>query len=518
MERLKVQYVQEIIRRLRLGQSERSIVRDLGCARDTVRRYAKWATERGFTRAEVPLPSLEELDAGSAPLFRPRSTNISTAAPLGSVIEELLDHKLDTTAILTRLQNNHGYTGSYSSVRRYIAQIRPKTPEAVVRLETPPGRQAQVDFGSIGKLWDPVERRMRSAHCFVMTLSWSRHQFVRFVFDQKTATWLECHRLAFEAFGGVPQEIVIDNLKAAVLTASMDDPVLSQPYSRFALHYGFLVHPCRPATPQHKGKVESGVKYVQRGFLGAVDVTDIDDANRKVQAWVSEVAGLRTHGTTRTQPMARFLKTERESLMALPSTPCDLETVVVAKVHRDCHVQVQSRYYSVPHKYVGKKLDVFVYHQTVQIFDGVTLVVTHERASRKGDRVTRDEHYPEDKSRYLHRTRAWCEEQALAIGPKCREAVDQLLADRPLDRLRAVQGLLTLAQRYAPSRVEAACARALTFGDVSYRRIKTILTAGTDLEPLCVPIQLELIDTQTETTFAFARTGDYFFRGEESIR
>ena len=121
--------------------------------------------------------------------------------------------------------------------------------------------------------------KLRQAYCFVMTLSCSRHQYVEFVFDQKMETWIGCHRRAFESFGGVPREVVVDNLKAAVIKASLDDPILSEPYRKMAHHYGFLIHPCRVGTPQHKGKVENGVHYVQRNFLAGQEFLDIDEAN-----------------------------------------------------------------------------------------------------------------------------------------------------------------------------------------------------------------------------------------------
>jgi transposase len=360
------------------------------------------------------------------------------------LVEDLLKAKVEARAIHRRLCRSHGYTGSYSSILRFIAQIRPVVPDAVVRIETAPGLEAQVDFGTVGLMWDPALRRQRTAYCFVMTLSWSRHMYVRFVFDQRIATWLQCHNLAFEAFGGVPMEMVIDNLKAAVLKASLSDPVLSEPYTRLARHCGFLVHPCRPHTPEHKGKVESGVHYVKRNFIASEEITDINDANTKVANWVAEEAGLRIHGTTYTRPMERFVGVERAALQPLPATPCDLEAVVRATLHRDCHVQVADAFYSAPHHYIGQCLDVYIHHhsenlfslEVVQIFDRVTLLTTHERATYKGQRITRHEHYPSEKSLYLTRTRSWCQERAALIGPRCREIVDQLLADGPLDRLR----------------------------------------------------------------------------------
>ena len=203
MEKLKVQQVQEIVHRLRKGQSERSIARDLDCSRDTVRRYGRVALERGFLVNSVPLPSLEDLESATAPLFVPRRSNVSTVEPYRSVVTKLLEDKVEVVAIHRKLSRNHGYTGSYGSVLRFVRCIAPSAPDVVARVETAVGNQAQVDFGTVGKMWDSAKKRHRTAYCFVMTLSWSRHMYVRFVFDQRIPTWLECHRLAFEAFGGV---------------------------------------------------------------------------------------------------------------------------------------------------------------------------------------------------------------------------------------------------------------------------------------------------------------------------
>ncbi len=510
MEKLKVHQVQEIVHRLRKKQSERSIARDLGCSRDTVRRYGRVAQERGFLEDSAPLPSLEDLEAASAPLFVARCSNVSSVEPYRDVVKKLLESQVEVMAIHRKLRRNHGYTGSYGSVLRFARSIAPFAPEVAARIETEAGKQAQVDFGTVGKMWDQAKKRLRTAYCFVMTLCWSRHMYVRFVFDQRIPTWLECHRLAFEAFGGLPEEVVIDNLKAAVLEASLNDPVLSEPYKRFARHYDFLIHPCRPRTPEHKGKVESGVHYVKRNFIASEEIIDITDGNIKVAAWVSEDAGLRIHGTTQAQPMERFLGTEQAALQPLPVTPYDLELVVRATLHRDCHVQAAGAYYSAPFKLVGMKLEVYVHHHIVQIFNGVELVTTHGRASYKGERITRDEHYPPDKAFYMTRTRSWCKERASRIGPHCQQVVEELLAERPLDRLRAIQGIVGLADQFPSSRVDAACERALHFGDTSCRRIRAILTAGSDMTPINKAVQLQLV------CFEYERRASDFFTAEES--
>jgi transposase len=503
MERLRVQIVLDIIYRLRAGQSQRAIVRDLCYARDTVRRYAKWAEQMGYLEPTSTLPKLEDLQVELPAPYR--KSNISSVDPYREVVKALLDQGVEMVAIHRRLVRNHGYTGSYTSVRRFVANLLPKESLAVVRIETPPGQEAQVDFGSAGKMRDRKTGKLRQAYCFVMTLSSSRHQYVEFVFDQKMQTWIGCHRRAFESFGGAPKEVVVDNLKAAVIKASLDDPILSEPYRKMAHHYGFLVHPCRVRTPEHKGKVESGVHYVQRNFLAGAEFLDIDEANREVNLWVSEEAGLRTHGTTREQPLDRFFETEQAALQSLPHEPFELVEVRQAKVHRDCHVEVAGAYYSVSFKQVGKRLEVYLFERVVQIYNGLELVVTHERATRKGQRVTRLEHYPPEKSIYLARPRDYCRQRAYTIGPKCGEAVSALLDSRPLDNLRAVQGIIGLADRYGDKRLEAACARALYYGDPRYRRIKDTLKAGLDMQPL------EEDSQRSFRFFEFARSASDFF-------
>ncbi len=509
MERLSVHLIVDIVYRLRAGQSVRAICRDLGHSRGTVRRYRNLAKKRGYLDPARPLPEPGEVLAQLEPTGSPPSSNVSSVEPYREVVQGLLTQGVEMVAMHQRLCRHHGYTGSYSSVRRFVHHLRPRGKEVVVRLERPPGQCAQVDFGGAGKLRDPASGRLRQAYCFVMTLAYSRHQYVEFVFDQKMETWIGCHQRAFESFGGVPRELVIDNLKAAVLRAALEDQKLAEPYRKLAQHYGALVHPCRPRAPQHKGIAENGVHYVQRNLLAVEQPADLDQANRAARVWVMEVAGVREHGTTHVPPLRRFYEEEQAVLLPLPEEPFSLREVRGAKVHRDCHVQVDGSYYSAPFICVGRKLDAYVYQHTVQLYDGVTLLVTHPRARRPGERHTKLEHYPEEKSYYLVHTREYCQAQAERIGPHCGQVVAQLLEERPLDRLRSVQGLLGLARRYSPARLEAACARALHYGDASYRRLKRILEAGLDQVPLDPgPLQPEL------RLYEYARQAVEFFAEE----
>jgi transposase len=305
MERLHMNYLRDLIHRVRSGESDRRIARDLGVSRTTVRKYREWADAQGYLQSGTPMPDDADLAMvlGAAP--RPPRTE-SSVEPYREIVQRLLDQRVEMVAIFQRLQDDHGYRGSYSSVRRYAHKLRPFEPEVVVRVHTAPGEEAQVDFGSVGQLYDPSSGRERKAYAFVATLCYSRHQYAELVYDQKVPTWIGLHQRAFESWGGVPRRAVPDNLKAAVAKVLVHDPVLGEAYRRLAQHYGFVISPTRPRTPRHKGKVESGVHYVKRNFMAGQEFLDIHLANQHLKTWVQERAGTREHGTTHQAPLRLF--------------------------------------------------------------------------------------------------------------------------------------------------------------------------------------------------------------------
>ena len=478
-----MQYLRDLVYRLRQGESERAIARDLGLSRMTVRKYHTRAEEAGFLKAEVAMPTPEALATTlGVAIEAPRTP--SGVEPYATVVAELLEQRVEVMTIFDRLHDDHGYRGSYSSVRRYVQRVHPQPARVTVRVHTGPGEEAQIDFGAAGPFVDPASGRARNAWVFVMTLGYSRHQYAELVFDQTVRTWIACHRQAFVWFGGMPRRLVIDNLKAGVLEAALHDPVLGEAYRRMAQHYGVVVSPTRPRTPEHKGKVESGVHVVKRSFLTGHAYADLRVANEALRRWIVERAGTRDHGTTHEAPLALFETRERGALLPLPTEPFELRETRRVKVHPDCHVVIDGSYYSVPYAQVGVQLDAFVGERVVELFRGTDLIATHPRATRKGSWQTSMEHYPAQKAAFLERTPDFCRSLAERIGPCTSEVVGQLLADRPLDRLRSVQGILGLVETVERTRLEAACQRALAFGDPRYRRIKEILNAGLDQAPL----------------------------------
>lgn len=514
MERLHMNQIREIIHRLQQGQSGRQIAKDLHVSRHTIAKYNQMAKVEGYLHSQR-LPNSKELLAKLGPAQMPPIQE-SSVTPYKEVVEQLLDDGVEKVAILARLRDDYGYKGTYSSLWRFVNRLRPSRPEAFVRIHTEPGEEAQVDFGSVGTLFDPRADRPRTAYVFVMTLCFSRHQYAELVFDQKISTWIACHRHAFESFGGFPKRVVPDNLKAAVLVASLHDPILGEAYRRMAQHYGFLISPTRPRTPEHKGKVESGVHYIKRNFMAGQQFANIDVANQRLQKWVQEVAGVRCHGTTGQAPLAMFNEQEKGALGPLPIYPFTLCDVRVVKLHQDCHVAIDGSFYSAPWTYVGEDLEAYIGERVVEIYRGVELLTTHLRATHKGTWRTRNEHYPPEKAAYLERTPSRCQEIALGIGPATSQVVQALLADRPLYRLRSVQAILRLGDTVGKRRLEAACARALYYGDARYRRIKDILNAALDREPLPGTFSLASIPPKnTIRQFTFARSASEFFSLEE---
>ncbi len=477
--------IREIIVRLRAGESDRQISRDMGIDRRTVKVYRQWAEQEELLKGELlGVELLQGLLEKTMSQKRPPQ-NVSSVEPYREVVEKLVAEKVEAAAIWERLKERN-YKGSYSAVYRFVKQVKGQLPMATVRVERAPGEEAQVDFGYGGRMLDPETGQERRTWGFVMTLSWSRHQYVEFVFDQKVETWLMCHRNAFNFFGGVPERVVIDNLKAAIVKAVKDDPVVQASYRECAVHYGFLIGPCRPRTPQHKGKVEQGgVHYVKRNFLGGREMSSINQANRDVLVWCKTTAGQRKHGTTKEQPLKRFEETEQGRLQPLPQTAYDQAIWKELKLGWDCYVEFDSSYYSAPHRLIGQKLRVCGNLQQVRIFDKqYHLVATHERATKPGTRQTHLDHLPPEKVPGLTLNRDDCRQEAAQIGTATEQVVQTLLADPVLDRLPTVGRLLKLGQDYDQKRLEAACKRALAFDDASYKTVKGILKKGLEQETL----------------------------------
>ena len=242
-----------------------------------------------------------------------------------------------------------GYTGSRSQLRAFVQPFRiVRQTQATVRFETEPGEQAQVDWGHFGYI--NHRGHQRRLYAFVMTLGWSRAMYVEFTVSADAAWWLRCHQHAFRFFGGIPREVLHDNLKTAVLERDRGGSIHWNPrYLDFAHYYGFTPRACQPYRAQTKGKVESGVKYVRRNFWLGLQFVDLRDLNGQVQTWLDTVANVRRHGTTGEVPWVRLPQEHLQPLLGKPNY--DTSLISHRRSSADCLISYDGNYYSVPAAY-----------------------------------------------------------------------------------------------------------------------------------------------------------------------
>ncbi|MBT2337140.1 IS21 family transposase, partial [Variovorax paradoxus] len=246
-------HYRQVLVRLRAGDSVREIARSGLMGRDKLGALRSVAVLRGWLDANAALPDDQAIAAALAPASPPRaSSTISSVEPHREVVRSWFEAGVQGRAIHAALKREHAYGGSYSAVLRMLRQLRSaQLPDVTVRLAFAPGEAAQVDFGA-GPILVHPDGKPRRTWAFVMTLCHSRHQYVEFVWDQSSATWLGCHRRAFEWFNGVPARVIIDNAKCAIVKACSFDPLVQRAYAECAEGYSFKIEACPPRDPQKK--------------------------------------------------------------------------------------------------------------------------------------------------------------------------------------------------------------------------------------------------------------------------
>jgi transposase len=349
--------------------------------------------------------------------------------------------------------------------------------QVTIRLDHKPAEKTQIDFCDGLWITEPQTGKKTLTQFFLGVLPFSSYIFGEFVLDQKLPTFIAVQQRMFAYFGGVTPYVVVDNLKSGVHRADLYDPDINPTYCDFANHMGFAVLPARPYKPRDKGSGESHIGVVQRGFFQEVrnrafySLSELNEALRRYLERLNHQV-MKDYGVSRAE---RF-EEEKKHLKALPPSAFELSEWRGAKVHPDCHIQVEKNFYSVPFVYVGQQLRVRLSEKMVEIFsEDSQPVAAHSRLTGVGKFSTFEAHYPEQKlsvARFeVHHAKA----QAQKLGPEVQKLVDKLFAtDHPLRHLRRVQGILRLAKRY-PITLEAlnhACAQALLFNKTRLSYIK----------------------------------------------
>jgi len=485
----------ELIRLYRQGVSARRRATLLKIGRNTLKDYEVLFRAAGLLEGpadDLPEESvLSELLARRLP-EKQGAQEVSSVAAWEAEIRRMMALGAAPKAIFDTLhQQQPKFQGSYDAVKRLFRRIRRQRPpseeDVAIPVTVPPGTEAQVDFGFVGELYDPIQRRMRKGWVFVMVLSHSRWMWAEIVFDQRAETWQRLHAAAFAALGGVPAVLRPDNLKAAVIRAAFGvggEPELNRSYVELARYYGFQVDPTPPCAPRKKGKVERAVQYIKRSFFQPRELRDLADAQAQLGRWLAEIANARVHGTTRQVPAEVFALVEQTALKPLPRLSFEPVVWRQAKVHTDSHVQFERALYSVPWRLLGAQVQVRARGQTVEIYANHHRIATHERQPA-GGRSTLPGHLPAAREALTRRDRRYWEDRALKLGEDVHALiVDVFDADDVLLQLRRVQGLVTTLERVPVERAQAAARRARFYQSFGVGALKDMLRRGLDAEPL----------------------------------
>jgi transposase len=485
--------VTEILVHWHAGRSLNEMSGSLGVDRKTIRKYVAPAIVAGITPGGPARGEAEwqELIREWFPELADTRLRQVTWPAIGGHHDYIVGQMkagVRMSTIHQRLRDEHGLAASVASLRRYVAANVPEEARrSQVTVWSPrlaeAGEQAQIDYGQLGRWLDPACGKLRTVWAFVMVLACSRHMFVRPVLKMDQQAWTECHVEAFGFFGGVPARLVPDNLKTGVDKPDLYDPKINRSYAELAAHYGCLVDPARALKPRDKARVERPMPYVRDSFWRGREFTSLEQMQAEAARWSAEVAGRRQcRPLEGAAPAAVFETVEKDALRPLPAGSFVLAAWATAKIGPDIHAQVEKVLYSVPWRHIGKTADVRITATMVQFFIGGELVKSHPRKMRGKQTDFGD--YPPEKIAFHMRTPAWCRKQAAGIGPACEQLIGELLADNALYRLRAAQGVIGLADKHDPGRLEAACAKAIAAGDPSYRTVRGILAAGAERDQL----------------------------------
>jgi transposase len=413
----------------------------------------------GFLLAKTPSEPTDKRSGSGSEAYR-------------ELIELELSRGRNAMGIWQDLVDRHGFMGGYQSVKRFVRKLRVSvSPEARVIIETRPGEECQVDYGTGPMVRDPDSGKYRRTRLFVLTLGSSRKCVRLLAFRSSARVWAELHEKAFRRLGGSPRVVVLDNLREGVLSPDFYDPGLNPLYRDVLAHYGVTALPCKVRDPDRKGKVESGVAHAQKTPLKGKKFESLEEAQAYLDHWEEQWADKRIHGRTKRQVAAMFAE-EKPFLQPLPLEPFRYYQYGERTVHLDGCVEVEAAYYGAPPGWIGRQVHVQWDAMFVRLLDPKTgeLLREHLSGKRGGHRI-RDADRPRRTPLKLLQLLARAHKAGSNIGALC----DAIHARQGELGMRRIQGVFQLVKKYGSAATDDACAAALELCVAEYRFVRRYL-------------------------------------------
>lgn len=417
----------------------------------------------------------------------------------GYLVERLRAYPhLPATVLFQELQKQ-GYLGSLRILQDHLKNVRHKTKEVFLRIETDPGEEAQCDWASCGSV--KIGNVTRKLSAFVMVLSWSRMMYVEFTLSQCLEDFIQCHLNALRFFGGVPKKILYDNLKAVVLSRIGSDIRFNPGFMEFAGVYGFEPRPCNIARGNEKGKVENGIYYLRINFLVGRELR-WPDCNRDVHLWLNDIANRRKHRTTGELPIERWDR-EKPILMALPSRDYDATITLAVRSSHQALVRFASNFYSVPHTYAYKTLILKADATHVRILSDLHEIAVHTRSFGRGEVIENPKHYEGVLSTKRRHFTLILTKRFLELGESARRFLETIKRTEA-HPLRHLQHILALVSTYGKADVISAMDHAASCNAYGAGYVKSILLQRRaaqgfpEIQPLHIPQRPDWNDITTE--------------------
>lgn len=478
--------LESIFRRWHAGHSITSVKAAVPCDRKTIRNYITLFRTAGYT-VGCPFPDAQKL-FGDLQAILPLKTRQRGVRDL------LVKHKDEIVELVTRknepvksktafliVKEKYDLEVSYETFKLFMREhaFSITRTDAPLRIELPPGQEIQLDYGQVGSLYDPDEKRNRTVYAFCARLSFSRLPFIEFVHAQDQVSFIDSNIDMVEFFGGVTEFLSLDNLKAGVIKPHLYDPELNRAYAEFAAHYGVFLNPCRVGKATDKGKIERLVPSARELFRRLKEVHPsftLAELNEEALTWCREEYGKTKHGTTGVPPIELFEEQEASALKPLTETRFEAPVWKQVKVAPDRFITFEGKYYCLPYEYRGqtllaRKSGVFLrlftpHHVLVREY-----VISLKRFSwLKGD-------FPDDREALMQgEYPQWLLKQARSFGPATEKLIASVLESHAYLHARRARGILSLLEKYRshPFREEI-CGKARTLRVHTPKQIQLML-------------------------------------------